>query len=630
MHLTKQLLSWLPLLLLLVLATGCDREEIDVAANTDFPPSILSSFPSANGRIVAGDFDIRVTFADGTVSPLQSATVTLMDSTMNVIATQTRDLTGIQDSLVIEGSSFDADSLGVGIYNMTVSVTDASGQTTEQSFTFEISNLPFPANYEAIYLAGAFNGWDPGSNQLTLVGPNLWEAQDIDLQGGAWKLVDGPSFGGEDWGDADCDGFMTSNQDGGNGDTDCGFSGLSTVRFNDKTLTYSVAAAVTYASNSMSLFLLGSFNDFQGSEYQFTLTADNTWTLDEVLLTPGDQFKMAEMADFQGLNYGDNENDGVAEAYGSNIVVADDQQAGYYSITFNDRTLAYELTFLRAAGPGSVGIIGDATPTGWDSDTDMEETSEGVYTITMELIDGVVKFRADDDWDLSWGGTEFPNGTAVVGGGDIPVTAGTYVITLDINNLTYSFVEDAGITEIGLIGSAVPGGWDAPDGDFSLVYNEDMGLWMTVVALVDGELKFRANDAWDLSWGNTDFPSGTGISDNGPNIPITAGTYYVTFNAETAEYTFEPATIGIIGDATGSWDDDTNLVASPDVLGEYTLDITLGEGAVKFRTNDAWTYNWGGAAFPSGTAVFNGDNIASTPGTYTVTFNVNTREYTFE
>ncbi len=631
MQFTKHLLSWLPLFLLLILATGCEREEIDVAANTDFPPSILSSYPSANGRVVAGDFDIRVVFADGTVSPLQSATVTLMDSTMNVIATQTSELSGIQDSLVIQGADFNASSLPVGIYNMTVSVTDAKAQTTEQSFTFEISNLPYPANYDAIYLAGAFNGWDPANNQLTLVGPNLWEVQGVDLQGEGWKLVDGPKFGGEDWGDPECDGFMNSST-GGNGDTACGFTGLSTVRFNDETLTYTVAANVTYASNSMSLFLLGTFNAFQGSEYQFNLVDDNTWVLDEVLLTPGDQFKMAEMPDFQGLNYGDNENDGTAEAYGSNIVVADDQQEGYYGIRFNDQSFVYELTFLRSAGPESVGIIGSATPTGWDSDTNMEETSEGIYTITMELIDGVVKFRADDAWDLSWGGTEFPTGTAVVNGGDIPVVAGTYRVTLDINNLTYSFVAETGIAAIGLIGSGSPVGWEPADGeDFNLVLNEDSGTWSAVVGLVNGDVKFRANDNWDVSWGAIDFPSGTATSDNGPNIPVTSGIYVVSFDPASGAYSFEPASIGIIGTATsGGWDSDTDLTVNPDVPGEVSLTGTFTGGVAKFRTNNDWVYNWGGTDFPAGTAVFNGGDIPVTAGEYTVKFNVNTLQYSFE
>ncbi|WP_116126281.1 SusF/SusE family outer membrane protein [Lewinella sp. IMCC34183] len=540
MQLTKHLFSCLSLFFLLVVATGCEREDFDIAANTDFPPSILSSYPSANGRVVAGDFTVRVVFADGTVSPLESATVVLMDDAMTALAEQTTELSGTRDSLVIEGSAFGAADLPVGVYNMTVSVTDTKGQTTEQAFSFEISNLPFPANYDGIYLAGAFNGWTPSSNQLTLVGPNMWEAQNVDLQGEAWKLVDGPEFGGEDWGDPECDGFMNSNQSpGGNGDTDCGFSGLVNIRFNDQTLSYSVTPAVSYASNSMSLYLLGTFNNFQGSNYQFDLVDDNSWVLDEVELMPGAQFRMAEMPDFQGINYGDNENDGIAERYGSNIVLPDTAMEGFYSITFNDRSLAYSLTFLRGFAPD--------------------------------------------------------------------------------------------ITTIGLIGSAVPGGWDAPNGDFSLDYNEDAGMWMTVVALVDGELKFRANDAWDLSWGSSDFPSGTATSDNGPNIPATAGTYLVTFNPEDGAFSFTPAEIGVIGNATpGGWDNDTNLSADPNELGAFTLSTTLTEGELKFRVNDAWTYNWGGDAFPSGTAVYNGSNIVATPGTYTVTFNVNTKTYSFQ
>ena len=528
MHFPKQLFGWL--LLLLLVATGCDRDEIDVAANTDFPPSILSASPSADGRVVAGDFDIRVVFADGTISPLQSATVTLMDSAMAEITSVTRQLSGIQDSLVIEGSEFNAADLDVGTYNMTISVTDAKGQTTEQSFSFQISNLPFPANEEAVYIAGAFNGWTPSSNQLTLVGPNMWEIEGVDLQGGEWKLVDGPAFGGEDWGDGDCDGFMESNQDGGNENTACGTpAGLVDIRFNDQTLSYTVAPQVTFASATMSLYLLGTFNTFSGSEYQLDLTGDNTWSLDEIELAPGDQFRFAEMPDFLGTNYGDDDNDGVAQVGGSNIVVADSLQEGIYSVTFNDRTLAYSLEFLRPTYT-TIGIIGNATPGGWTTDTDMQPDGEGVFRVVIALKDGEVKFRADDAFVLDWGGTEFPSGTAIPKGNNIEVTPGTYLVSFDPEGLTYSF---------------------------------------------------------------------------------------------------EPAEIGIIGDALNGWETDVDLMAT-DSLGEYTVDVTLTEGAVKFRVNDSFDYNWGGADFPSGTAVFNADNIPSTPGDYTVTFNVNTLIYSFE
>ncbi|NJB87252.1 hypothetical protein GGR26_003032 [Lewinella marina] len=625
MQFTKQLLSWLPMFFLLALATGCEREDFDIAANTDFPPSILSSFPSANGRVVAGNFDVRVIFADGTVSPLQSATVTLLDSALNVITSQSKDLSGIQDSLVIEGSTFGAADLPVGVYNLDISVTDQKGQTAETNFTFEISNLPFPANHDAIFIAGAFNGW--GADALTLVSDNIWEIQNVDLQGGAWKLKNCADWCDEDWGDAQCNGFMVSNfADGGNGDTDCGYSGLVNIRFNDQTLSYSVTPAVSYASNTQSLYLLGTFNNFEGSEYQFTLVGDNRWVLDEVLLTPGDQFKMAEMPDFQGVNYGDNENDGIAERYGSNIVYPDTEAEGFYSITFNDRSLAYTLNFLRPVGPESVGILGSATPNGWDSDIDMTDEGNGVYTIDIELTDGVVKFRANDNWDLSWGGTEFPNGTAIENGGDIPVLAGKYKVTLDINNLTYSFQADAGIGSVGIVGDATPGGWDK---DTPLTDNGD-GTWSAIIGLGTGSAKFRADGKWDVNWGAGDFPAGTGTQ-GGADIPVTAGIYLVTLNAVTGAYTFTPATIGIIGDATpNGWDSDTDLVLNPEVMGEVTGEITLTDGSAKFRANDDWVYDWGGSDFPAGTATFKGSDIPVAAGTYTVRFNVNTLAYSFD
>ena len=49
---------------------------------------------------------------------------------------------------------------------------------------------------------------------------------------------------------------------------------------------------------------------------------------------------------------------------------------------------------------------------------------------------------------------------------------------------------------VGIIGSATPGGWDA---DTDLVKDAaDPNLWKANVTLVDGEAKFRANDAWTL------------------------------------------------------------------------------------------------------------------------------------
>lgn len=56
--------------------------------------------------------------------------------------------------------------------------------------------------------------------------------------------------------------------------------------------------------------------------------------------------------------------------------------------------------------------------------------------------------------------------------------------------------------------------------------------------LSEGEAKFRLNDDWAINWGNFYFPNGYGFQD-GPNIPVPAGNYNVTFNRLTGYYYFE-------------------------------------------------------------------------------------------
>jgi len=93
------------------------------------------------------------------------------------------------------------------------------------------------------------------------------------------------------------------------------------------------------------------------------------------------------------------------------------------------------------------GVIGNATPTGWDSDTDMiYDANTKTWSVTLDLIpqaapDNGLKFRANDGWDLNIGDND-ADGTMEFGGQNIGVeTAGTYLITLDLSNprlYTYS------------------------------------------------------------------------------------------------------------------------------------------------------------------------------------------------
>jgi hypothetical protein len=504
------------------------QDELDTLALTDFPPGILSISPGDGNKVVKGDFNVVVKFVDGSVSPLASATVTLSTDGGTQLATQEKSLSGTLDSIVIEGSTFSAADLDAGLYHIAITVADVKGQSQTTNTTFEISLLPFAANNDQMFMSGSFNGW--GSAPMTLVADHIWEAKEVTFDGGEWKVKNCDSWCDKDWGSATGSSGYVSETTGGGANASGGPSGLYNFRFNDQTLEFAFVPAVLLDKNAESLYLLGTFNTFEGADYPFNLTGDNTWVLNEVVLKGGDAFRFAEFPDFMGKNWGDNEGDGIAEAFGKNIVIPADAQEAFYDISFNDKTLAYEVKFLRYP---SIGIIGSSTPGGWGEDTNLNDNGDGTFSIFIGLTAGEVKFRANDDWATNWGGSDAGSGVATLNGPNIPVPAeGLYYVVFNPSTGDYSLTE----ASIGLIGSATPGGW-GDDTNMSPTAGNPNLLTLTM-DLIEGEAKFRANDSWDWNWGGADFPGGV-ASQNGPNIPVPAGTYTIEFNMLTKEYSFK-------------------------------------------------------------------------------------------
>lgn len=131
-------------------------------------------------------------------------------------------------------------------------------------------------------------------------------------------------------------------------------------------------------------------------------------------------------------DYGDNGADGTLEFQGANIELAD---AGYYKMNVNMNTLTYTIVNTQW------GVIGAATPTGWDSDTDMTyDPVEKVWTIDMTLTAGEMKFRANDAWDLNYGDNEGDGILDENSSGNIVVPAsGNYTIVLNLGEAPYSY-----------------------------------------------------------------------------------------------------------------------------------------------------------------------------------------------
>ncbi|MBK8347938.1 MAG: SusF/SusE family outer membrane protein [Saprospiraceae bacterium] len=356
-----------------------------------------------------------------------------------------------------------------------------------------------------------------------------------------------------------------------------------------------------------------------------TKVTDSTWTL-EVTLKNGDAKFRADGA--WAINWGDSKFPvGVGTQDGPNIPVF----AGDYTVNFNSASGAYSF-----AVKSDIGIIGSATPGGWDNDTNMYILDSVNYFTIVVLKQGDAKFRKDDAWAVNWGSNTFPDGIGTQDGPNIPVAAaGRYRVDFNKASGEYKFKEVVDFTSIAVIGSATAGGWDNETPLTKDAGNPD--LWKGVVAMTAGEFKFRANNAWSISWGGGEFPSDT-ASLNGSNIVVPAGAegdYQVSFDTKSLIYKFlkigNYQTIGIIGDATpGGWDNETKMIQDATDKSIWRLRTDLVAGEAKFRANNAWEINWGSGDFPTGTGVQDGANIPVVAGDYKITFNSTTGEYNFE
>ncbi len=100
---------------------------------------------------------------------------------------------------------------------------------------------------------------------------------------------------------------------------------------------------------------------------------------------------------------------------------------GWFKLNANTKALTYSME------PYMIGLVGSATPNGWNSpDSKMDyDAATGTWKISITLIDGEIKFRLNDGWAWNLGGT---TDKLVVDGGNLAVTAGKYTIVLNITN----------------------------------------------------------------------------------------------------------------------------------------------------------------------------------------------------
>lgn len=141
------------------------------------------------------------------------------------------------------------------------------------------------------------------------------------------------------------------------------------------------------------------------------------------------------------------------------------------------------------------------------------------------------KFTPAPTWANGDFGDNGGDGTLDPGGSNLKVNdAGFYKINVNLNDNTYTLLK----TDWGVIGDATAGGWDS---DQNMTYNADEKAWVATLNLTAGAIKFRANDGWDLNYG--DNGKDALLEAGGDNIAIASGgTYIIKLYLDSPDYTY--------------------------------------------------------------------------------------------
>ena len=300
-----------------------------------------------------------------------------------------------------------------------------------------------PVIYDKLYLIGGFEGtsWDPTSTTLpfnhsgkdvyedpvfTIMVPvtdgDYWFAfadeysASYNVETGKWDMVFGAKEGNGsnvvgDWG-------VLARR------TDIGNDGSFTVKVEGDAKYLKITCdmlARKYKIEKLNFqqfyYVAGNGNGWGQNDFVGTTSYDGEYT---GFMWLGTEFKFCSQPNWDGTNYGaDFSTDGGA----GNMTLPAGLSEGYYKVDFSLATNTVNFTEVT-----TIGVIGDATQLVWDASTPLTYNKDGrCWEGDVTFNDGTFKFRANDAWDINWGGNK---DDLSFNGDNIPVTAGTYHVVL--------------------------------------------------------------------------------------------------------------------------------------------------------------------------------------------------------
>lgn len=205
--------------------------------------------------------------------------------------------------------------------------------------------------------------------------------------------------------------------------------------------------------------------------------------------------------------------------------------------------------------------------------------------------------------------------TKSLGSDAVSMMATAYADVLDLSSIW------------GVVGSATVNGWDGPDMPF---YKTDAAnVYVAYVTLVDGLIKIRSNNSWDVNYGSNSADGN--LQAGGENIPVTAGTYKITFDESALTYAIEAFSWGLVGDATANgWDGPDMPLTYDSYSDTWRAVVTLKTGFMKIRQNNEWVLDYGDKTLDGILDRESDNNIPITAGNYQVIVDFNDLSYSIE
>ena len=314
----------------------------------------------------------------------------------------------------------------------------------------QVNVTPYPSELvieDNYYLLGTVNNWsvaealpfshtgDPYDNPVFTIKVDISPEQAA--TGWWWKIVPESTYKTGNWVDADNASFGVAENGSEASEgllvartatTDCGagclkLGGQLLLTINMEEGTYAFSSAVDY------LYTPGQANGWSQTASQLLYTDNYADYYGYAYLDAGG-FKFTNAPDWTHINYGMGDADGTMSTDGgaNNICPP---STGLYWCSVNTASLTYSLYEVS-----SIGVIGDATPGGWDVSSPLTATDAKklVWEGDVTLKTGNMKFRANDAWDANLGGSF---NDLRQNGSDISVKEGTYHVVLDLSSLPY-------------------------------------------------------------------------------------------------------------------------------------------------------------------------------------------------